>query len=168
MLAVVLAAVAVYLDTLWWQPTKEHGLLFSHQVHVGERQIDCAYCHRGARTGDIAGVPSVSECAGCHTVIKDYKGPQAAMKPKFDEELQKLQKFIQEKQSIEWGKYYDLSEHVKFSHQSHVAKGVDCAACHGDVAKMNTIRLVNQPNMGWCISCHKAKDAPINCSVCHF
>ena len=164
----MLAGVAVYLDNLWWQPTRSNGIAFSHQVHVGERQIDCGYCHRGARGSDYAGVPSVSDCAGCHAIIKEYKGPQTALKPSFDAELKKLQQHLKDKTPISWAKYYDLSEHVKFSHQAHVAKGVDCAACHGDVAKMNEIRLVNQPGMGWCISCHKEKKAPLDCSVCHF
>lgn len=167
-MALILAGVGLYLDQLWWRPSKPHDIYFSHQVHVGEKQIDCAFCHRGARGGDIAGVPSVAECASCHTVIKDYKGPQSGEKAKFDGELQKLQKFIADKQEITWGKYYDLAEHVKFSHQAHVSKGIDCAKCHGDVARMNAITLQQTPNMGWCIACHKANDAPINCSVCHF
>jgi len=45
---------------------------------------------------------------------------------------------------------------------------VECAACHGDVAQMETIRKVTDvTTMAGCVACHTAKDAPTGCLVCH-
>lgn len=43
---------------------------FSHKKHAGLYKIDCRYCHTSAYKGPHAGVPPLSTCMGCHTVVK--------------------------------------------------------------------------------------------------
>jgi len=43
-----------------------------------------------------------------------------------------------------------------------------CSTCHGDVKNMTVaIRAVNL-NMGFCLSCHRAKSVSTDCVTCHF
>ena len=49
---------------------------FSHKIHAGDNQIDCKYCHSGARTSAVAGVPSLNVCMGCHNTISEYEGEE--------------------------------------------------------------------------------------------
>jgi len=32
---------------------------FSHKIHAGDNQIDCQYCHSGARSSAMAALPSL-------------------------------------------------------------------------------------------------------------
>ena len=44
-------------------------IAFPHSIHAGVDQIDCQYCHFSAERSVDAGIPPVSTCMGCHTVI---------------------------------------------------------------------------------------------------
>ncbi len=129
---------------------------FSHRVHAGEYEIPCLYCHAGARRSHIAGVPSVERCMGCHKIT-------AADKP----EVQELATYWSEKKPIEWVRIHDLEDFVYFSHERHVKNGVDCSECHGEVAGMDRVYKVVSQHMGWCLDCHRTRDASIDCLTCH-
>lgn len=151
---------------------------FSHRVHAGPAsdQIDCTYCHTGARTGEMAGVLAVEQCMTCHKVITEYKSGrvQAPAGVDYSVEIAKLHAFAQKKQAIEWDKVYDMPEHVKFSHQAHINAGKDCVDCHGKVEEMETVQLANvrvwnvPTMMGWCVQCHIENEVSINCALCHY
>ena len=49
---------------------------FSHKIHAGDNQIDCQYCHSGARSSAMAAVPSLNVCMGCHKTISEYEGEE--------------------------------------------------------------------------------------------
>lgn len=104
----------------------------------------------------MAGLPSVQRCMGCHRVI-------AADRP----EIKKVQEYYQNKQPIPWIKVYDLPDFVYFSHKRHVAKEVTCQECHGPVETMDRIEKYSSLTMGWCLSCHKKREADRDCLVCH-
>jgi mono/diheme cytochrome c family protein len=44
---------------------------FSHVTHAGENQIDCQYCHDGARRSKHSVIPATNTCMNCHAAIKD-------------------------------------------------------------------------------------------------
>ena len=50
-----------------YQP--EQPIPFSHKLHAGTFKIDCRYCHTGAYKSNHAGIPSLSTCMNCHSVI---------------------------------------------------------------------------------------------------
>src|SRR3954470_20916804 len=42
---------------------------FPHTVHVGKLGMNCLYCHYTANKSPDPGLPAVSTCMGCHTMI---------------------------------------------------------------------------------------------------
>ncbi len=42
---------------------------FSHKIHAGEQQIDCKFCHDGARRSKHSVIPSTSTCMNCHKAV---------------------------------------------------------------------------------------------------
>ena len=75
--AAILALVAFFgLGVGYWSnatfssdTSPEQPIAFSHQIHAGENEIPCQYCHTQASRSPSAGVPSVSKCIGCHNEI---------------------------------------------------------------------------------------------------
>jgi hypothetical protein len=70
------------------------------------------------------------------------------------------------KRPIEW-KRFAVPDFIYFSHKRHIKAGLECAACHGDVASMKRVRRVSNLVMGWCVSCHRVRNAPMDCYTCH-
>lgn len=135
-------------------------IAFPHDIHAGENQIDCQYCHFSAERSVDAGIPPVSSCMGCHLIIPGTQNP---------EEVQKLRDFWQRREAIPWVRIYKVPDHVHFPHLRHVAAGVECQQCHGQVEEMAVIEEVAQPlEMGWCVSCHQQEQASLDCAVCHY
>ena len=132
-------------------------IAFSHARHVRQAGIDCQFCHAYARRGPVAGIPSVERCVGCHRSILTERP-----------EIMKLLDYWQEETPIPWIRIHDLPDYVRFSHKAHVRSGVDCAACHGDVAHMDVAVQVESLSMGWCLDCHTARGASRDCLVCHY
>ena len=149
---------------------KPQPINFSHKLHAGTREIDCKYCHRGVEKGQHAGVPSVTECWQCHQgLIKQGSGKAPVIdQPEIRNVL--LKQYVETQKDVHWFKNYDLPEHVKFSHRSHLnALGKDsCVKCHGDVKTQEIIKLNQRTTMGWCIECHRANNAPVDCTTCHY
>ena len=156
---------------LAWDPAlpgPDQPIPFSHALHAGTYQIECLYCHSGTDRSRMAGVPSVETCMGCHEQFgQDLEGVQI------------LKKYWDEKKPIEWIQIHRLPEHVKFRHNRHVAAGLDCQTCHGPVQEMHKVHLVpdrvwvngmpaQKMEMGWCLHCHEAKKASIDCLTCHY
>ena len=134
----------------YYQP--EQPVWFSHKVHAGQNQIDCKYCHFTADKSMHSGIPPVAVCMNCHNQVK--KGKVTG-----EEEIAKVINAYNNGEPIEWVKVHNLPDHVYFNHAQHVNVGkMDCAECHGDVAKMDEIIQVNDLSMGWCIDCHRTKE----------
>ncbi len=149
-------------------PGPNQPIPFSHALHAGTYKIECLYCHSGTDRSRVAGVPSVQSCMGCHAQFgQDLEGVQI------------LKKHWEEKKPVEWIQIHRLPEHVKFRHNRHVAAGLECQTCHGPVQEMHKVYLVpdtvfvnwmpaQKLEMGWCIHCHEAKKASIDCLTCHY
>jgi mono/diheme cytochrome c family protein len=130
----------------------DQPIAFSHFIHAGQNQIDCKYCHTSVTESKHAGFPSPQLCMNCHNVIR--KGTHSGTV-----EIEKIYKALETGQSIEWIRVHNLPDHAYFNHAQHVAAGkIDCTDCHGDVAKMDRIRQVNNLGMGWCIECHRTRE----------
>lgn len=43
---------------------------FSHATHAGLQQIDCQYCHDGARRSKHSVIPAANTCMNCHRAVK--------------------------------------------------------------------------------------------------
>ncbi|MEX0602467.1 MAG: cytochrome c3 family protein, partial [Bacteroidota bacterium] len=72
------------------------------------------------------------------------------------------------REPIRWMKVNRLADFAYFNHAPHIAKGIDCKACHGDVAAMEEVKpFVKLNNMTFCVDCHRENRASIDCYVCH-
>ena len=47
----------------------EQPIPFSHQVHVGVKQIQCEFCHPYVKYSNHPGLPPVEKCLYCHKYI---------------------------------------------------------------------------------------------------
>lgn len=47
----------------------EQPIKFSHATHAGINEIDCQYCHDGARRSRHSVIPSTNTCMNCHKAI---------------------------------------------------------------------------------------------------
>ena len=122
-------------------------IAFSHKLHAGKLSMDCLYCHSNAEKSAHATIPSVDGCMGCHSVVRTDRP-----------EIQKLAKYYEDGKAVPWERVHRLPDHVYFSHKAHVAAGVSCQTCHGEIQTMETVRQFAPLNMGWCVSCHRNDD----------
>lgn len=69
--------------------------------------------------------------------------------------LEPVRQSFQTDKSIEWTRVHDLPDFVYFDHSIHVAKGVACVTCHGQVDQMPLTSRANTLRMDWCLDCHR-------------
>ncbi len=132
-------------------------IAFSHRLHVGEVGIECQMCHAYARRGPVAGIPSVARCAGCHIAILPSRP-----------EIEKILGYQERGEPIPWVRVHHLPDYVRFTHKRHVRAGLGCETCHGEVETMEAAQQVSPLTMGWCLSCHEQRQAPVDCLICHY
>lgn len=131
---------------------------FSHELHAGQRKIQCMYCHSGVDKSPHSNVPSTAVCMNCHRVVK-VDSPH----------IMKLTESYEKNEPVQWVNVHVLPDYVYFNHQRHIQKGVSCDTCHGNVANMEKVEQVAPLSMGWCINCHRQPEnqAPLDCNTCH-
>ena len=149
-----LMGIGVYQGYAPEQPIK-----FSHEIHAGQNQIACVYCHSGVEKSKHANIPSANVCMNCHAYIQE-----GAVSGK--EEIKKIYAALDynpetrvygpNKKPIEWIRVHNLPDHVYFNHSQHVKVGkIECTECHGPVDSMAVIQQYSPLTMGWCIDCHR-------------
>lgn len=135
---------------------------FPHNTHIN-LGIQCLMCHPGALRGPSPGLPTETKCWGCHQQIT-VRNP----------EIDKLITYVKQNKPIAWVPVAILPDFVYFSHRPHIAAGLHCEGCHGEISQM-TVAIPQRMNMGWCLNCHRtryAKDAVMltkltDCVTCH-
>jgi Zn ribbon nucleic-acid-binding protein len=123
---------------------RDQPVPFSHKHHVGGLGIDCRYCHTTVEVAASAGMPATEICMNCHTQIW-------ADSP----ELEPVRESFRSGRTLAWTRVHDVPDFVRFDHSIHVAKGVGCAACHGDVDRMPLMWREHSLHMQWCLDCHR-------------
>jgi hypothetical protein len=117
---------------------------FSHRHHVSGIGLDCRYCHTSVETAAFAGIPPTHTCMTCHSQI----WTEAPI-------LEPVRASYRDDEPLQWVRVHDLPDFVYFNHSIHLAKGVGCSTCHGDVADMPLVRQHASLTMGWCVDCHR-------------
>jgi hypothetical protein len=56
---------------------------------------------------------------------------------------------------VQWNLVHDVPKFVYFNHSIHVAKGVGCSTCHGNLATMPVVYKTQALYMSWCLNCHR-------------
>jgi hypothetical protein len=139
---VLLAARAPYLTNQFM--TRDQPIQFSHKHHAGDDGIDCRYCHTGVESSATAGIPPTKTCMNCHSVLFNTAGY-----------LEPVRESYRTDQSIPWVRVHRLADYVYFNHSIHVAKGVGCSTCHGQVNQMPLMFQASRLQMSWCLDCHR-------------
>jgi len=168
--AAVSAVATYYLsraerDGVGYAPVQP--IAYSHKLHAGTMRIDCKYCHTGVAVSPNAGVPPVSTCMNCHTVVR-----------KNQPEIIKLTKYYEEGVALPWKRIHKVPDYAYFNHSVHINKGIDCVNCHGNIENLDVVQQISQFTMGACLDCHRnaktrlanvesVKNGPENCSACH-
>ena len=140
---------------------------FPHDTHAGQFTIDCQYCHFSAERSVDAGIPPVAVCVGCHR-----EGIVGGRTETAQAEIATVREYFASGTPIPWKRIYKVPDHVRFPHMRHVAAGVTCQTCHGQVQEMGVLEEVapeaGDLRMGWCVSCHLERGASRDCTVCHY
>src|SRR5574342_1082462 len=141
--------------------TAEAGqpIAYNHQVHVKGLEIACEYCHESSRHGEIAGLPGLAVCAGCH---QDANGTSPGERA--------VVEAVRAGKEIPWMRIYELPRHVYFTHRRHVALArIACERCPGEMGAQSTPprRPLVALTMAACLQCHRERGASQDCDACH-
>jgi hypothetical protein len=155
-MVVVGAALLLIVLISWWRfwPQSDYArhvnwiveqpLPFSHEHHVAGLGIDCRFCHTSVEVSAAAGLPPTYTCMTCHSQI----WTNAAL-------LAPVRDSLANDKPIVWNRVNDLPDYVYFNHSIHVAKGVGCSSCHGEVARMALTYKTRTLTMQFCLDCHR-------------
>ena len=144
------------------QVSPPQPIQFTHAKHIS-LGVQCLYCHPGALTETSPGLPTETKCYGCHQQVD-----------KTSLDLALLTSYVKENKAISWVPVFILPDFVYYSHRPHIAAGLNCENCHGEIGK-ETVAQPQKMNMGWCLNCHRTrfKDNPVmltkltDCVTCH-
>ena len=133
----------------------EEPVQFSHKRHA-PLKIECRYCHTTVETGEKASFPAVGKCMACHRTVK-----------KDSREIERLAGLGNDATPFPARQIYTVKDFVFFSHARHRKADIECASCHGAVIKQDIIRKELPTSMKYCVDCHKARRAAVECNICH-
>jgi hypothetical protein len=139
-------------------------IFYRHDIHAGQYRIPCLYCHNNAAISWSVGLPSLATCMGCHLITS---APDTAGNP--NGEIAKLRDYYGRGQSVPWVRVYKIAEYARFPHMRHVAEGLACQTCHGNIQQMPRVFSAQNVNsMGWCTGCHMKRGVTRDCTHCNF
>lgn len=152
------AAYGLYLT----QISPPQPIQFPHSKHIS-LGVQCLYCHPGAMRGESPGLPTEAKCYGCHQQVA-----------KTSPDLAILTASVTGNKAISWVPVFILPDFVYYSHRPHIAAGLNCENCHGEIGQ-ETVAKPQKMNMGWCLNCHRTRfrDNPVmltkltDCVTCH-
>ncbi|MDB4603351.1 c-type cytochrome [Cyclobacteriaceae bacterium] len=136
-----------------YMPTQP--IAYSHELHAGQYEIDCNYCHTGVRKSKSANIPSANICMNCHVAIKTESKEIQKIYAAIDYDPE-TGEYGEDTQPIEWVRVHNLPDLAYFNHSQHVkVGGLECEACHGPIKEMEVVYQYSNLTMGWCINCHR-------------
>jgi hypothetical protein len=131
-------------------------LPYSHKTHIA-LGLACGRCHTNPVPGNQMTFPATTICMSCHsTIAKD--------KPA----ILKLAEFARAGQPIPWQRVYQVTPGVTWTHRKHLAAGMQCVMCHGQVAQVDAMaQNTSVTSMASCMSCHESHKVSTACQTCH-
>ena len=150
------AAKNIVPDNPGPHPAPTQPIPYSHKKHL-TIGLDCKNCHTNPEPGTLMKFPDTGKCMQCHgTIAKD--------KPA----IQKLASYAKSRQAIPWVRVYTVLPGVAWSHRPHLAAGVNCETCHGQVREKEQMSEVTSVTaMAVCLNCHEVNHAKTACDTCH-
>jgi Cytochrome c7 and related cytochrome c len=137
-------------------PAPEQPIPYSHKQHLA-LGLECKECHTNAAPGKLMTIPQAEVCMQCHVTIAKEKSV-----------IQELTEYANSKQPIPWVRVYTVLPGIEWSHRPHLAAGVKCETCHGQVRQMEKMSEVTSvTTMYACLHCHELNHAKTACETCH-
>jgi len=140
-----------------FNPGPQQPVWFSHHLHANNKHINCFFCHPYAGVSQNPGIPPVEKCMLCHSVIASNFKPIVTLRGYYDR-----------REPIPWVRVAAVPDYVHFSHECHIARGIDCSECHGNIKAMDRVVQVKKFDMNFCVSCHWKYNVSTNCYLCHY
>ena len=162
----------------------EQPLQFSHALHTQENVgLTCDACHGLDAEGRFTGIPSVAQCADCHSEVVGES----------EAERRLVEDYVRAGREIPWKVYARQPDTVFFPHAQHLRlAGLSCERCHGphgssaelrpfernrlsgysrDIWGRSIAGLSRAPwdgmKMGDCSHCHRDNGVIESCLDCH-
>ncbi|GAB4419343.1 MAG: cytochrome c3 family protein [Anaerolineales bacterium] len=167
----LLILALVVISGLAWgvsltQAAPEQPIPFPHNRHVG-LGVQCLYCHPGSIKGPVSGLPTQTKCWGCHQQLNITAT---------SEKLKPLVAAVESGEPLQWVPVAMVPDFVQYNHRPHIAAGLNCEDCHGNVSQMEVYENPQVLNMGWCLNCHvetAGGDQEMlirltDCGTCHY
>jgi Cytochrome c7 and related cytochrome c len=147
----ILGATGWCVYAIYWSPwtTREMNPIpqpvpFSHKHHVYGLGLDCRYCHTRVEDSAFAGMPPTETCMTCHSQIWRDAPMLAPVRQSFATDTR-----------LQWNQVNRTPDFVFFNHAIHIAKGIGCATCHGQLDQMPLTWKSHSLYMKWCLDCHR-------------
>lgn len=152
-------------------PAQRIPLRFSHVLHLTLPQAPgCADCHAAALRSMSSLdnlIPTEEACRACHAIDRSQpeKAVTAGQPPARCDACHAGYRpgaRLVDRVSIP-------APNLKFPHRVHVAQGMACSGCHGDLAAEGVALATRAqlPTMASCLSCHDGARAASACTTCH-
>src|SRR5271170_7863388 len=143
----ILTAVATYYLTpkytrVGYAPVQP--VPFSPALHNGQLGIDCRYCHSNVEKSGWANLPTAQTCMNCHDQVKTNSPLLAVVRQSYATG-----------RPVPWVQIHQVPDFVFFNHSIHIARGVSCVECHGQINHMDTVEHAKPLSMGFCLDCHR-------------
>jgi hypothetical protein len=161
-------SVAIY-------PPQRVTLRFNHKWHATGMGVECTTCHQHVPTSDSTKdslVPVGTTCDGCHGT--DHSDPNqvlAGTKTRGQCAFCHLGYAPSDGNMVA---PLDMPRpNLNYSHRKHLAQGMKCQQCHGEVEQLEQATRDQLPRMAGCLTCHQAPDsagehaAKSSCTTCH-
>jgi hypothetical protein len=149
----VVSVVVAYSQT---EPDERSSLagdiLFPHQLHVEEQELECTTCHVSVESSELSSdlhLPSMDLCSDCHDIEDDENCG------------------LCHRNTEEPSGYAEPQVELLFSHQLHLEKELACLNCHTDIDGSGPVEHSYRPCMVTCLECHDGVRAPDDCALCH-
>ena len=153
-LLTAMVVLAIYAWVAWgYQPARleipPSDIIFSHSLHA---DFECGNCHTDIETSSSAqdkNLPTMDACGMCHDV-EDFEACGSC-----------------HRNAEEPGGSPNPDRPILFNHSKHVAKGITCFSCHGDMSTEEVTPQSIMPSMALCLDCHDGAKADDRCALCH-
>ncbi len=148
-------------------PPQRIAIRMDHSLDA-HRQLRCVRCHQGAglsqRARDLL-LPREASCAPCHDEELDRDGP--------DREARCGTCHVGYTEGAPPAVTDLPTARLRFSHRTHVERGVRCRTCHEGVERAGQADRRHLPRMRQCFECHGPEgfaaeaSASGRCETCH-
>jgi Cytochrome c7 and related cytochrome c len=128
-------------------------LIFSHERHVVEEELECLDCHgdvEDSETGADNLIPDHETCSDCHEVEEPDECLQCHESPDGKDDFTRVVDYSQ-----------------KFSHERHLSAELTCESCHAAMPEKTEVEPIVLPTMVACLDCHEDQSVSVTCQTCH-